>query len=48
MWLRGLLVWLLIAAAETVHGILRVLLLQPYLGDLRARQLALVTGASPC
>jgi len=44
MWLRGLLVWLLIAAAETVHGVLRVLLLPPYLGDLRARQLALVTG----
>jgi len=44
MWLRGLLVWLLIAVAETVHGILRVLFLQPHLGDLPARQLALVTG----
>jgi hypothetical protein len=44
MWLRGLLVWLLIAGAETMHGILRVLFLQPHLGDLRARQLALVTG----
>jgi hypothetical protein len=44
MWLRGLLVWLLLAGAETVHGTLRVLFLQPHLGDLRARQLALVTG----
>jgi hypothetical protein len=45
MWLRGLLVWMLIAAAETVHGILRVLFLQPRLGDLPARQAALVSGA---
>ena len=45
MWLRGMLVWLLIAAAETVHGFLRVAFLQPRLGDLPARQLALVTGA---
>lgn len=45
MWLRGVVVWLLIAAAETVHGVLRVVFLQPRLGDLPARQLALVTGA---
>jgi hypothetical protein len=45
MWQRGVLVWLLIAAAETVHGILRVAFLQPRLGDLPARQAALVTGA---
>jgi hypothetical protein len=45
MWLRGVLVWLLIAAAETVHGVLRVAYLQPRLGDLAARQMALVSGA---
>jgi hypothetical protein len=45
MWWRGLLVWLLIAAAETVHGILRVAFLQPRLGDQPARQLALFSGA---
>jgi hypothetical protein len=42
---RGLLVWLLIAVAETVHGIVRVTYLQPRLGDLPARQASLVTGA---
>lgn len=45
MWGRGVLVWLLIAAAETVHGVLRVAFLQPRIGDLPARQLSLVTGA---
>jgi hypothetical protein len=45
MWWRGVLVWLLIAAAESVHGILRVTLLQPRLGELPARQVALVSGA---
>jgi hypothetical protein len=45
MWLRGFLVWLLIAVAETVHGVLRMMFLQPRLGDLPARQVSLVTGA---
>ena len=45
MWLRGVLVWLLIAAAETLHGILRVAFLQPCLGDLPARQMALLSGS---
>jgi hypothetical protein len=45
MWLRGLLVWVLIAVAESVHGILRVTFLQPRIGDLQARQAALVSGA---
>ena len=42
---RALLVWLLIAAAETVHGMLRTLLLVPALGDLRARQIGVVSGS---
>jgi hypothetical protein len=45
MWLRSVLVWLLIAVAESVHGILRIVYLQPRLGDLPARQMSLVSGA---
>jgi hypothetical protein len=45
MWWRGVLVWLLIAAAESVHGILRLTFLQPRLGELPARQVSLVSGA---
>jgi hypothetical protein len=41
---RGFAVWLLIALAESLHGIARVILLQPVVGDFRARQLALFTG----
>ena len=44
-WRRVVLVWLLIIAAETVHGILRQLFLTPVVGDLRARQLGVVIGA---
>lgn len=43
--LRTLAVWLLIVATEVLHGTLRVLLLQPWLGDLRSRQLGVVTGS---
>ena len=43
--IRAFSVWLLIAAAEVVHGILRMQLLRPLLGDLRARQAAIVTGS---
>jgi len=45
MILKSFLVWLLIAGAETLHGILRINLLNPRLGDLRARQVSLITGA---
>lgn len=31
--------------AETVHGIARTLLLEPLVGDLRARQIAVFTGS---
>lgn len=44
--LRALTVWLLIAAAEVVHGILRMQFLRPLLGDLRARQVAIVSGSA--
>ncbi|MBM4384753.1 MAG: hypothetical protein FJ091_15480 [Deltaproteobacteria bacterium] len=45
MWRRALALWLAIIAAESAHGTLREWLLRPALGDLRARQLSVVTGA---
>jgi hypothetical protein len=41
-WLRAVLAWLLIALLETLQGIARTLWLAPVVGDLRARQLAIV------
>lgn len=42
--MRGFAVWLVIIGAETVHGILRVLILEPFAGDFRARQIAVFSG----
>ncbi|MEW6776596.1 MAG: hypothetical protein AB1405_09905 [Bdellovibrionota bacterium] len=44
-WLRALGVWLLLMAAETVHGILRTFFLEPILGDFRARQVSVFSGS---
>ncbi len=44
MLLKSLLVWLLIAVAETLHGIWRVKYLNPRVGDRRARQVGVFTG----
>jgi hypothetical protein len=44
IWSRALLIWLLIIAAETLHGSARQLWLAPLVGDFRARQLAVFTG----
>ena len=43
--LRSFAVWLLIAGAEVVHGILRMQYLRPLVGDLRARQIAIISGS---
>lgn len=43
--LRGTAVWLLIIAAETVHGVARGLLFVPLVGDLRARQVGVFVGS---
>ena len=43
--LRALVVWLLKIAVETVHGILRALLLVPLVGDRTARQIGVVIGS---
>jgi hypothetical protein len=41
---RSFIVWLVIILAESLHGTARVLLLEPYTGALRARQIAFFTG----
>ncbi len=43
---RAFLVWLLIAAAEVIQGILRVRFLNRRVGDHRARQVAVGTGCA--
>jgi hypothetical protein len=43
--LRAFLIWLLIAVAEVLHGILRVRLLNRRVGDHRARQIAVFSGS---
>lgn len=43
---RALGIWLTLVAVESIHGVIRRLLLQPQLGDLRARQLSVFTGAA--
>ena len=44
-WLRAACVWLLLMAAEVVHGIARTIFLAPAVGDFRARQLAVFSGS---
>ena len=44
-WPKALVVWVLIVIAETIHGIIRQLLIAPALGDLPARQVGVVTGS---
>jgi low temperature requirement protein LtrA len=43
--IRSLAIWLLIILAESVHGTLRTLLVEPVIGGHRARQIAVFTGA---
>ncbi len=38
-------VWFLLMLAETIHGTARIFLLVPLMGDFRARQVAVFTGA---
>lgn len=37
--------WLVLIMAESLHGTLREVFLKPYVGDLRARQIGLLTGS---
>jgi hypothetical protein len=43
--LRAFAVWLMLMAAEVIHGILRGLLLVPVVGDFRARQVGVFIGS---
>ncbi len=43
---RAFAVWLVIIAAETLHGIARTLWLAPIVGDFRARQIAVFSGSA--
>lgn len=45
MALRALFLFVLLAAVETAHGVLRVRLLNRRLGDRRARQVGVLTGS---
>ena len=42
---RAVGIWLTLMAVESVHGVMRRLFLEPQLGDLRARQVSVLTGA---
>lgn len=46
MILRALLIWTVLALAETLHGILRIKFLNVRLGDRRARCLGVFTGSA--
>lgn len=46
IWRRALAVWLVIIAAETVHGVLRRWLLAPVVGDVPARQIGVAIGSA--
>ena len=39
-WLRAFAVWVVLIVVESIHGTLRTLFLAPYVGDFRARQIA--------
>ena len=42
---RAVGIWLTLVAVESIHGVMRRLFLEPQLGDLRARQVSVFTGA---
>ncbi len=42
---RGLFVWIIIMAVETIHGIARTMLVEPVIGSLRARQVSVFSGS---
>jgi hypothetical protein len=44
--MKGLVAWLCIIGAETIHGIARRLFLEPLVGDLRARQISVFVGST--
>jgi hypothetical protein len=45
MVLRSLAIWLLLIAAEVLHGIARAIFLVPHVGEFRSNQLGVFTGS---
>ena len=43
--LRALSVWFILIAAEILHGIARAVLLVPFVGNFRSRQIGVFTGS---
>lgn len=46
MIIKAVLIWMCIAGAETLHGMLRVRLLNPRVGDRAARRIAVFSGSA--
>lgn len=42
---RSIVVWLVVIAAETIHGTLRNVFIAPLLGDLHSRQIGVFVGS---
>jgi len=43
--IRALIVWLVLIAAEILHGIARAAFLVPYVGEFRSNQIGVFTGS---
>lgn len=43
---RSLTIWLVLIVAEIVHGILRAIVLIPFVGEFRSNQIGVVTGSA--
>jgi hypothetical protein len=46
VWRRAFAVWLILILVESVHGVFRRLVLEPWIGELSARQISVFTGAA--
>jgi hypothetical protein len=46
VWRRAFAVWLILILVESVHGVFRRLVLEPWIGDFSARQISVFTGAA--
>jgi hypothetical protein len=46
VWRRAFVVWLILLLVESVHGVFRRLVLEPWIGDFSARQVSVFTGAA--
>ena len=42
---RSVIIWLVLIAAEVVHGLLRAIMLEPLVGEFRSNQIGVFTGS---